>query len=288
MRVSHRSPSVPVVLAAMLAANLAVCRRAAAAANPLDLAEERLVTYVAKLADLHCNEMVLQEKLTPDGHVEAREQSRFDYLVMMTGDSNDFQLNESRLEAPGAKHKNLPMLVTAGFSTLLLVFHPYYRDSFELTPEAEQVLDGRPVLPFVFRQIPGRRSLAALVLRDREYPLQLQGTAWIDEQTGQVWRMDATLENDMSDLGLRSLTVRADYRLTELGKSGEELALPATAVVDVQTPKQHWRNTHTFDRYKSFSTEAEQDPNVKVHEKSANKTDTNTNDEVSPDPKEKP
>jgi hypothetical protein len=37
------------------------------------------------------------------------------------------------------------------------------------------------------------------------------------------------------------------------------------AVVDVTTPRQHWRNTHVFDNYRGFSIEAEQDPNVKVH-----------------------
>ena len=43
------------------------------------------------------------------------------------------------------------------------------------------------------------------------------------------------------------------------------LTLPALAVVDVATPRQHWRNTHTFNNYRGFSIDAEQDPNVKVH-----------------------
>jgi hypothetical protein len=64
------------------------------------------------------------------------------------------------------------------------------------------------------------------------------------------------------------------------------MILPAEAVVDVTTPRQHWRNTHTFDGYKTFSTEAEQDPNVKVH---ADKPGTAGNSlEQHPDKKEKP
>lgn len=265
-------------LSAGIAVALASCYAAGQsdpASNPADLAERQVIAYVSRLADLHCTESVLQEKLTANGHVEAKEQSRFDYLVMINGGADDFQLNESRIETPGAKRKNLPMLVSAGFSTLLLVFHPYYRDSFELTPAADQVLDGRTVQPIAFAQISGKRTPAALVLRGREYPLELQGTAWIDKHSGQVVRIDATLERDMSDVGLHSLNVHAEYRSTPLGKAGGDLMLPSVAVVDVQTPRQHWRNTHVFENYRAFATEAEQDPNVKVHEQSQDKNSQN-------------
>ena len=271
-----------------LSANAAVCLGQGAAASSLvDQAQRRVVAYVGRLADLHCTESVLQEKLGDNGHAVASERAQYDYLTMIGGDRDGLQLNESRIEASASKRKPLPMLVTNGFSTLMLIFHPYYRDSYRFEPGAEQTIDGRAAVPIHFEQLNGHRSPAALALRGREYPLALTGTAWIDKQSGEVVSMDAGLDRDMSDIGLRTLAIHVEYKVSDLGKNVGPVMLPALAVVDVTTPRQRWRNTHRFSAYKSFSTEAEQDPNVKViPEKPAQPAGDATPSE--PNPKEKP
>jgi len=232
--------------------------------NATDLAERQVTAYLARLADLHCNESVTQEKLAPNGHVDIKDQAKYDYLIMMNGNGDDFQLNESRIESSASRSKPLPMLVTNGFSTMLLVFHPYYRESFQFNVGADEAIDGKPAIPVHFSHITGRRTPAALALRGREYPLELQGTAWLDKQSGEIVKIESSLQRDMSDIGLRSLNIRVEYKPTDLGKGSKTMTLPALAVVDVTTPKQHWRNMHAFDGYKSFSTDAVQEPNVKI------------------------
>ncbi len=260
-------------------------------------AQRQVLAYVAKLADLHCAESVVQEKLTRSGHVEATDRSKFDYLIMMQGDGNGFQMNESRIESTAAKHKPLPLLVTNGFSTLMLIFHPYYRDSFRFESGAIRDVDGRLLLPLHFAHLSGTRTLAALALRGREYALDLEGIAWLDPSTGDVVKIEANLMRDMSDVGLHSLSIRVDYKTVDLGKEAGSMLLPSTAVIDVETPRQHWRNTHSFSNYRSFSTEVEQDPNVKIHaavetsEKDAAPTEEITNPSklsTPPQPRENP
>ena len=246
---------------------LAICTvyadgQSTGAAGPVDQAQKQVLAYLADLADVRCRESVVQEKLTANGHVQASEHSEFDYFIMMQGDNHDFQLTESRLAILSTRHKPLPMLVTNGFSTLLLVFHPYYRDSFQFEAEPEKNVDGRLILPVHFSHIPGARSPAALALRGREYALELQGTAWIDEQSGHVVRMDASLQKDMSDLGLRALTIHVEYELMSRGGKLASAMLPVSAVIDLETTRQHWRNTHRFEDYGSFTTSAEQGPAV--------------------------
>ena len=287
MPMSHNSH--PFLLGLLLAIPAAFAGgQASPASSPVELAQRQVTAYVAKLADLHCNESVNQEKLAANGHVEASERAKYDYLIMMDGNGDDFQLNESRIESSASKHKPLPMLVTNGFSTALLVFHPYYRDGFQFDAGAEELVDGSPAVPVHFSHIRGRRTPAALALRGREYPLELEGTAWIDKKSGEVVRMDASLMNDMSDIGLRSLSIHVEYKKAALGKNSPDMTLPALAVVDVTTPRQHWRNTHVFDGYKSFSAEAEQDPNVKILAGTANAGSDSTAAVVAADPKEKP
>jgi hypothetical protein len=234
--------------------------------NPVDIAQRKITEYLTSLADLHCTESVTQEKITPSGHVAETERAKYDYLIMMDGNGDDFQLNETRLSTAKGNPKPSPasMLVSNGVPTALLVFHPYYRESFKFEAGAEEMVNGKALIPIHFEHIEGRRTPAALALRGREYPLELKGTAWLDKQAGEVVKIDASLERDMSDIGLRSLHIHVEYKPAEVGNKVSTFDLPALAVVDVTTPRQHWRNTHVFDAYKSFSIDVEQDPNVKI------------------------
>jgi hypothetical protein len=230
--------------------------------NLIDQAQKQVVDYIGKLADLHCTEDVTQQKLKPNGYIDVSRHSQYDYFLYMQGSSYDFQLSESRLEVGTSKPAHAPMLLSNGFSTLLLVFHPYYRNAFEFTAEPVVSLEGRLVVPVHYAHIQGARTPAALALRGREFPLELEGTAWLDSSTGQVVRMDAGLEHEMADVGLKALKIEVDYMPAP--KSSDNFMVPAKAVVDLETPKQHWKNTHTFHNYKLFSIEATQDPAVKV------------------------
>jgi len=272
-----------ILFASVLAVAPSITPAQASSTNDaIDMAQRQITAYIDKLADFHCTESVTQQKLTPSGHVEATERAKYDYLIMMNGSGDEFQLNESRIESANARGKQtqLPMLVTNGVATVLLIFHPYYRDSFNFEALAEEQIDGLPAVPVHFTHIAGRRSPAALALRGRDYPLELEGTAWLNKQSGEVVKVEAALLHDMSDIGLRSLHVHVDYKPSAPDKSVGVLDLPALAVVDVETPRQHWRNTHVFDNYRGFSTDAEQDPNVKLH--AANDSDPNTTPPTAP------
>ena len=258
----RRSPSAILLCLGLALAPHAARAQAAVPVSLVDQAQKQVVAYIAKLADLHCTEDVLQEKLKPNGGTELSSKSQYDYFLYMQGDSYDFQLSESRLEVGTQKPARQPLLLTNGFSTLLLVFHPYYRNAFDFTTGPSETLEGRLVVPVHFAHIQGARSPAALALRGREFPLELEGTAWLDPNSGQVVRMDAGLEREMTDIGLKSLRIRVDYMPSP--KASDHFMVPARAVVELQTPRQHWRNSHTFHNYKLFSTEANQDPAVRV------------------------
>jgi D-alanyl-D-alanine carboxypeptidase len=92
----------------------------------------------------------------------------------------------------------------------------------------------------------------------------------------------------MSDVGLRSLSIHVEYKPAMLGKNAASMTLPSLAVVEVTTPLQHWRNTHVFDAYKSFSTDAEQDANVKIRAESATPKKDNITTTATSDDREKP
>jgi hypothetical protein len=256
--------------------------------DPINKAQREVTIYLAKLADLLCTESVTQEKLSSDGHIESTEHAKYDYLIMMNGNGDEFQLTESRTELSpnSSKQTKLPMLTSNGIATLLVIFHPYYRDGFSFETGSEETVNGRPAIPIHFTHIAGRRTPAALAIRGREYPLELQGTTWLDKQSGQVVRSEASLVHDMSDVGLRSMHIQVDYKSALLGTT--EMTFPETAVVDVSTLRQHWRNKHVFDHYRWFSTSTGQDPKVNVHDDTTKATGAATSQTNPPEKKEKP
>ena len=75
-----------------------------------------------------------------DGKVELKEESTYDYLVILTNAGGEISLDESRLavhEQKRNRKKGVSMLVSNGFATLFLVFHPDYSSGFQFTDLGE-------------------------------------------------------------------------------------------------------------------------------------------------------
>lgn len=222
-------------------------------------AADQAGSFAGRFSEVKCTELVTQQKLTPGGKVEFQESSTFDYLVILTNTGGDLALNESRLpQRADPNTKNLPMLVTNGFGTLLLVFHPYYQRSFEFSGLEDEVVAGKRLRRVRFQHIHGLRSPAGLVLRGRSYPLDLEGTAWIDPDSGIVVRMSARFDRGLQDLGLRLLRSQVDYAPISFPGVRDPQWLPALATVEVETQRQHWMNVHHFTKYQRFDVNTQE------------------------------
>src|ERR1700730_14311341 len=221
---------------------------------------QQVSPFLEQFSDVKCTEKVTQEKLGKDDKVELKEESTYDYLVILTNTGGELSLDESRLAVHEAKSdkKNTSLLVTNGFATLFLVFHPYYAESFRFTALADEVVDGHRLSKTSFQHVRGTRSVAALSLRGKEYPLELSGTAWIDPQTGTIQKIVAEVGDTMQDVGVKTLRSEVEYAPVPFRGVKEAYWFPAQASVEVETPRQHWRNTHRFTDYKRFSVDTQE------------------------------
>jgi hypothetical protein len=206
---------------------------------------------------VNCTEAVTQEKIGDKGKIIYRRESLFDYLILMSLQGDDLNVEESRiLQNEAGKPSNLPLLLTSGFSTLMLIFHPYYQGSFEFQ-RLEDDVTGPRRLRLYFRHVPGTRTTSALRLRDKDYPLDLEGIAWIVPDTWTVKQIEAHLESPLDDLNLRSLRTVVKYGPQYFQSGGGSQWLPEEASIDVETARQRWRNVHTFKDYRRFSVRSE-------------------------------
>ena len=226
----------------------------------LALTANRSSAFLEQFSDVKCTEQVRQEKLGKDDKVELKEDSTFDYLAILTNAGGELNLTESRLPVhePKRDRKNTPMLVSNGFATLFLVFHPYYSSAFTFNLAGEEEITGHTFEKVGFQHVPGMKSPAALSLRGREYPLELSGTAWIDPLTGSIAKIEAGIADTLLDVGLKSFNSQIEFAPLKFSDSRQEFWFPAQARVEVETPRQHWRNLHQFTAYKKFSVTTEE------------------------------
>lgn len=261
----NRKSRGPVLLSALLAAGCFLVPVSAAADSPLEVllgrVGKQVEAYLEQISAVNCTEHVLQEKLGGNGKTLEKEERSFDYLILLSDTGGELNLAESRLAPDEDKHTRKarrPLLISSGFATLFLVFHPYYAPGFQFYAEGEETTAGRTLRKVRFQHVPGTRSPAALAVRGREFPLDLSGVAWIDPETGIIEKVTASLESGMEDVGLRRLRSEVEYRPVTFGGSQQKYWLPSVATVEVESLHQHWRNTHRFSDYKHFSVDTKE------------------------------
>jgi hypothetical protein len=204
---------------------------------------------------------VLQAKLEKSGKIIHEQESQFDYLVLVEMSAEELGVTESRqiLQQPG-KAKNMPLMVSNGFSLMLLIFHPFYQGSFEYAQLTDQWVEGKRLLRIHFQHLKGTRSPSALELRGKDYPLDCEGTAWIDPDTWAVHRIEADLMDAMDDVGLQVLHCDVHYGPVRFSTTAETYWLPQVAEIEVESKHQRWHNVHRFSDYKRFSTAVREEP----------------------------
>jgi len=179
----------------------------------LDRASSNVSAFLDTISEVNCTEHLTQERIADNGKTIEKRESAFDYLVLLSNAGGELSLVESRVAADSNKdsREKSPLLVSNGFSMLLLVFHPYYSGSFQFSLANEESDSGGALAEVKFRHIPGMRSPAALAVRGREYPLEISGTAWIDPNSGVIEKIAAQIGTEMEDVGLRSLHCEIQY-----------------------------------------------------------------------------
>ena len=217
----------------------------------LDIAARSAEREVTALSAVACTETVVETKLNQKDKSEERRRRMFDYLVLLDTEDGGLAITESRVEQGSSKKSEAkPLLVSTGFATLMLIVHPYYQNSFEFTDLGMVEDGGRRWRRLGFEFRPGQRSPSVLRSGSREYPLAWKGEVRIDETTGRVASIHASLGSQLEEIGLETLETSVRYGPLPGQESAEWL--PLEAVIDLKTRHQHWRNVHTFGSYRRF------------------------------------
>ena len=219
-------------------------------------------SFWGQISGVTCSEAITQSKLDAKGKTIYQQEGVFDYLVLLRLEGNDLSVEESRmLQREPRSKKKVPLLVTNGFSTLVLIFHPYYQSSFEYSLVTDELLDGKRLRRVRFQPVRGARSPSALLAGGREYALALEGMAWMDPDSGAIVRITARLEAPLDDIGLRRMESDVRYAPVPFEGGTAVYWLPVSASIEAETAQQSWRNVHRFSRYRKFTVNSRIVPN---------------------------
>ena len=226
---------------------------AAQSMDSLLQARKSVEKFFEQSANVVCAESITQTVMGKNGKASYREESKYEYQLTASSANGSLKMSESR------EARKLPfrdpsrtLMVTNGFTNLLLVLHPDYEASYQFEPAGEEAVDGVLLEKFLYKPIPGGLSPAALRVRGKSYSLPLSGTVWIDKRSNAITRITATVDRSLADLGLQGMSSDIHYSLVQFHDPDETYWMPVSATVDLETAMQHWRNVHRFTSYRRF------------------------------------
>jgi hypothetical protein len=222
---------------------------------------ERTGRMVAKfweqIPNYSCSEFVTREKIEKQKKILYKQDLEFNYLALTKLQEQGLMLEEQRLllKKRIGKSDAPSLLDTNGFPTLQLIFHPQYQANYRFQIE-EDGAENRGSIPVRFEHIRGAASTSAMMIQGRAYALDLQGTAWIDSESGAIEKISASLMKPMNDINVASFSAEVTYERQNFPSENESRWLPAKVMIELQTGLQHWRNIHRYSQYKRFVVES--------------------------------
>ncbi len=205
---------------------------------------------------------VLNHQVVNDWGFAMREEKRsFNYLVSISEMRPGYLSVEEYRDGTRDLSVFPDSIATTGLPAAVLVFHPYYRDDYEIRCEGLGKWKGSRAWQIHFAQKTGKPSR----LRGHRgevagslTPIALKGRAWIEETTNQIVRIETDLQAPMPEIKLLAEHMDIEFGPVTFHSQKENMWLPASADVYFDLRGRHIRRKNTFTNYLLFSVNEKQ------------------------------
>jgi hypothetical protein len=148
-------------------------------------------------------------------------------------------------------------MLTSGFASAALVFHPQYQSQAEFRFLGRQKINGRETYLVAYAQRPTKALLTgAFKSGDTSVTTFSQGLAWIDSQTYQITRLRSDLLKPVQELNLQRETTEIAYGEVHFKDKAAVFWVPQQVTVTVDWSSRHLRNQHHYSDFKLFHVDA--------------------------------
>ncbi|MEJ2008631.1 MAG: carboxypeptidase-like regulatory domain-containing protein [Acidobacteriota bacterium] len=203
-------------------------------------------------------EKVHLQKLRHNGKVSGSLDEKFRYLCLMPSDPAVPGFTEYRknIDQEEGKRSDLERgyMLTSGFVSAELIFHPVFQSESEFRYLGHQMMDGRETYVIAFAQDPAKAELVGMFKSgDKSAPTFDQGLAWIDPQNDQIVRLRTDLLRPLPKVRLMEETTQIDYQDVHFKKLAQGFWLPKVVTVTVNWKGKKLRNEHQYSDFKLFN-----------------------------------
>jgi len=225
----------------------------------IEEAGRRVTELVDSVNRIAATEDILYEDLDSMGRPFSTDKRRFEYIINISEmDSGMLTIDESRGGVFGVPAYPQHMAPFA-LAELPVIFHPQFRNDFQMTCEGLGKWQGQATWLVYFRQRADRRQRIRLYKGESGfYSSGLKGRAWISADTFQIVRLEAELMAPIPQIGLGSERDAIEYGPVPFQKYKTELWLPTNAEIYFYYRHHPYHRRHTFSNYMLFSVSASQ------------------------------
>jgi tetratricopeptide (TPR) repeat protein len=221
---------------------------------------EDVQAFFQNFSNTISEEQVREARLGKKGETKDSLQEKFQYLLLAKPEKWGVGLEEYRTDKNGdrtaSKGLDAGLMLTSGFASASLVFHPSYQSGATFRLLGQQAVAGHHCYVVAFAQRPEKAQMVERFNTDQESILVLsQGLAWIDTSTYKVVRLRSDLLAPQPKIRLERQTTEIAYEPVQFKQLAAAMWLPSEVAVTVQWKGRTFRNTHTYSRFKLFNTE---------------------------------
>ena len=227
---------------------------------------ERVKQLIDNVSRFSATEDLLHEQLDQYGNPITKETRKFDYVAAISESPQGFfDIDENRKVRYGIT--DLPdHIVTHGFVSLALIFHPDVRRDFLMTCEGLGQWKGQATWVVYFRHRDDAPSrLEAYQVGQSTYAVKMKGRAWITADTFQVVRIESELMNSVPQLTVQHQI--AEYGPVHFNRKNVDLWLPQSVDLYLELNKHRYYRRHSFDHYMLFSVASDEKPSLSKFQK---------------------
>jgi len=208
-------------------------------------------------------EQIHQEKLKGNGKRGEAQDQKFHYLCVLPAQAWGPGFTEYRANLagdagqPGGLAEGF--MLTSGFASASLIFHPVYQSEAAFRYLGRQKLNGRDTLVVAFAQRPTQAHLyGSFKQGDIQVSTFTQGLAWIDSQNYQIVRLRTDLLKPLPEVELKKQTTEIEFSEVHFKSFSGGFWLPKNVSVTVDWHGHVLRNDHEYSDFKVFNVDSKQ------------------------------
>ncbi len=217
----------------------------------------------ANIPNICSVENVQQEKLNGNGKTTSARQYQFRYLALAPDHPWGPSIDEYRANGRGEIDSPMDLsedgMLTEGFISAPLIFHPAYQGGSSFRLLGRQKVKGRDTFVIAYAQEPTKTPLSgSFVYGTATLPTYTQGLAWIDAGNYQVLRITSDLLNPIPQVRLDKETTDINFSEVQFKRLPQKFWLPEVVTVTLDWNGRTYRNHHAYSEFLVSNVESTQ------------------------------